>query len=63
MIVVGIDPHTKTHTAVALDAATGRALAEKTVTCDERGHDELLAWVRIPPKSHTDSAPSRTPFR
>lgn len=46
MIVVGIDPHMKTHTAVALDAATGRALAEKTVAGDERGHDELLSWAR-----------------
>lgn len=32
MIVVGIDPHMKTHTAVALDGATGVALAERTVT-------------------------------
>ena len=46
MIVIGIDPHMKTHTAVALDAATGRGLAELTVTCDDRGHDELLAWAR-----------------
>ena len=46
MIVVGIDPHMKTHTAVALDAVTGRSLAEKTVRCDERGHDALLAWAR-----------------
>ena len=46
MIVIGIDPHMKTHTAVALDAATGRSIAELTVTCDDRGHDELLAWAR-----------------
>jgi transposase len=46
MIVVGIDPHMKTHTAVALDTATGRELAEKTVAGDERGHDELLSWAR-----------------
>ena len=26
MIVIGIDPHMKTHTAAALDAATGRQL-------------------------------------
>jgi transposase len=42
----------KTHTAVALDAATGRALAERTVTCDDRGHDELLAWARALPGDH-----------
>lgn len=46
MIVVGIDPHMKTHTAVALDAATGRALGEKTVSCQERGRGHLLAWAR-----------------
>jgi transposase len=46
MIVIGIDPHMKTHTAVALDAATGRTLAERTVTCDDQGHDELLTWAR-----------------
>lgn len=46
MIAIGIDPHMKTHTAVALDAATGRSLAERTVTCDDTGHDELLAWAR-----------------
>lgn len=46
MIVVGIDPHMKTHTAVALDAVTGRSIASKTVACDERGHDALLLWAR-----------------
>lgn len=46
MIVIGIDPHMKTHTAVALDANTGRTLSEKTVGCSARGHDELLAWAR-----------------
>lgn len=52
MIVIGIDPHMKTHTAVALDAATGRGLAELTVTCDDRGHDELLIWARELPGEH-----------
>ncbi len=46
MIVIGIDPHMKTHTAVALDATTGRSLADKTVACDASGHDELLLWAR-----------------
>ena len=26
MIVIGIDPHMKTHTAVAVDSVTGRSL-------------------------------------
>ncbi len=34
MIVIGIDPHMKSHTAVAVDAASGRTLAEKTVSSD-----------------------------
>ena len=46
MIVIGIDPHMKTHTAVAIDAATGATLGERTVTCDCSGHDELLTWAR-----------------
>ena len=52
MIVIGIDPHMKTHTAVALDAATGRTIAEKTVATDEDGHDALLAWARSLPGDH-----------
>ncbi|MFA5844034.1 MAG: IS110 family transposase [Coriobacteriia bacterium] len=52
MIVIGIDPHMKTHTAVAIDAVTGRSLGEKTVTCDDRGHDQLLAWARTLPGDH-----------
>ncbi len=46
MIVIGIDPHMKTHTAVALDGATGMRTGERTVVCDEDGHEELLAWAR-----------------
>ena len=46
MIVVGIDPHMKTHTAVAIDAVTGASVGERTVGSDPAGHDELLAWAR-----------------
>jgi transposase len=46
MIVIGIDPHMKTHTAVALDAAIGRSIGERTVNSSEAGHDELLRWAR-----------------
>jgi transposase len=46
MIVIGIDPHMKTHTAVAIDANTGRTVSDKTVGCNPRGHDDLLAWAR-----------------
>lgn len=46
MIVVGIDPHMKTHTAVALDASTGRSVGDKTVPCTSEGYALLLSWVR-----------------
>jgi transposase len=46
MIVVGIDPHKKTHTAVAVDAATGAPRGEITVGSGKTGHGALLAWAR-----------------
>ena len=46
MIVIGIDPHMKSHTAVALEAASGRRLAQQTVAGDQAGAEELLAWAR-----------------
>jgi transposase len=45
MIVVGIDPHTKTHTAVALEATSGQILADLTVSCDGAGRERLLEWA------------------
>jgi len=46
VIVIGIDPHKQTHTAVAVDAATGRVLAELTVPARTPGFQRLLAWAR-----------------
>jgi len=46
MIVIGIDPHMKSHTAVALDSASGRRLAETSVTGDAAGCEALLDWAR-----------------
>lgn len=46
MIVIGIDPHMKTHTAVAVDSVTGRSLGTRTVSGDGPGHEGLLAWAR-----------------
>jgi transposase len=46
MIVVGIDPHTKSHTAVAVSPATGELLDQLTVTSDRRGRTRLLAWAQ-----------------
>ena len=46
MIVIGIDPHMQTHTAVAADGATGKVLAEITVKARTPGFERLVAWAR-----------------
>ena len=46
VIVIGIDPHKKTHTAVALASATGEIVGERTVSARDDGHGQLLAWAR-----------------
>jgi transposase len=46
VIVVGIDPHKKTHTAVAVDASTGAEVCQLTVKARTKGHERLLAWAR-----------------
>lgn len=43
MVVIGIDPHKSSHTAVAVDQ-TGRKLACKTVRSDNDGLLRLRAW-------------------
>ena len=45
MIVVGVDPHKKTHTGVAA-AQTGKAVGEVTVKARLKGFERLLAWAR-----------------
>jgi transposase len=44
MIVIGIDSHKRTHTAVAVDG-TGRKVAEKTLAATSAGHLELVRWA------------------
>jgi transposase len=44
MIVIGVDSHKRTHTAVAVDE-TGRKLAERTVGATGAGHLELVRWA------------------
>jgi len=46
VIVIGIDPHKQTHTAVAVEQATGRVLAELTVRARRPGFERLVAWAR-----------------
>jgi transposase len=46
VIVIGIDPHKRTHTAAAVDEATGELCAERTVKARQGGHEQLLSWAR-----------------
>ena len=46
MIVIGIDPRKRTHTAAAVEQSLVELVAEKTVKARQEGHDELLAWTR-----------------
>lgn len=44
MVVLGVDPHKKTHTVVAVDD-NGRQLGCKTVRADHDGHLRLMKWA------------------
>lgn len=44
MIVIGVDSHKRTHTAVATDQ-NGRKLADRTVVTTSAGHLELVRWA------------------
>ena len=46
MIVIGIDPHKQTHTAVAIDKATGEVIGELTVRARRPGFERLVEWAR-----------------
>jgi transposase len=44
MVVVGVDPHKHTHTAVAVDH-NGRELGQLTVKARSEGHRRLITWA------------------
>ena len=46
MIVIGADTHKHSHTVSAVDAVTGRVLADRTVKAKRRSFDDLLVWAR-----------------
>ncbi len=46
MVVIGADTHKRSHTVAAVDAATGRVTAERTVSARQRSFDALLVWAR-----------------
>ena len=43
---MGIDPHKQTHTAVAVDGATGEVRGERTVRARSGGYEQLVRWAR-----------------
>jgi transposase len=45
MVVIGVDSHKRTHTAVVVNE-TGRKLDHKTVATSTQGHLALLRWAR-----------------
>jgi transposase len=46
MIVIGADPHKRSHTAAAVDPANGELMGSETVAAREAGHAQLLDWAR-----------------
>jgi transposase len=46
MIVIGADPHKLTHTAAAIDGASGELRSSETVAARDSGHAALLDWAR-----------------
>ena len=46
MIVIGADPHKRSHTVAAVDCATGELRSSETVAARDSGHAALLDWAR-----------------
>ena len=46
MIVIGVDAHSQTHTAAAVNGETGEQLGTREVRARQLGHEQLLAWAR-----------------
>jgi transposase len=46
VITIGIDTHKRTHTAAAVQEATGELVDSITVAADSQGHERLRCWAR-----------------
>jgi transposase len=46
MIVIGADTHKQSHTVGAVDAATGRGIADRTAKAKRRSFEDVLVWAR-----------------
>ncbi len=45
MIIIGVDPHKRVHTATAVDAATNRRLASLEIDASLAGYRQLARWA------------------
>ena len=45
MIIIGVDPHQRVHTATAVDAATNRRLASLEIDASLLGYRQLARWA------------------
>jgi transposase len=45
-VVIGVDPHKQTHTAVAVRSGTGELVEERTAAARANGHEQLLGWAQ-----------------
>ena len=45
MVIIGIDPHKRTHTASALEPGTHRVLATLQIEATLAGYRQLLRWA------------------
>jgi transposase len=46
VITIGVDPHKRSHTAAAVNSATGELCDQLTVASDQTGHERLIEWAR-----------------
>ena len=46
MIVIGSDPHKRSHTCAAVGAQTGELRGSETVKATSAGHERMLVWAR-----------------
>lgn len=45
-LVIGVDPHKRTHTAAAVQTGSGELVDERTAAARPAGYGELLDWAR-----------------
>ncbi len=44
MVIIGIDPHKRTHTASAVEPGTNKVLATMQIVASPAGYRQVLRW-------------------